>query len=111
MTVPGGVLALIAAICLSAGSLVYGAESAFTNSESVENFQEIEASRGLPMRGTSSQTVLSQYGEPLKKSGPVGDPPISTWTYEEFKVYFEHHLVITTVATEDRLPVRLRDIQ
>ena len=74
-------------------------------------FRDIEQQRGLPIRGMSSKSVLSQYGEPDSRTGPVGDPPISTWYYQEFNVYFEHHLVITTVAGEDRLPTKLKGIQ
>jgi hypothetical protein len=28
----------------------------------------------------------------------VGDPPITRWEYPGFVVYFEHHLVVHTVA-------------
>lgn len=74
-------------------------------------FVEVEQARDLPIRGASSGSVVAQHGEPESKRGPVGDPPISTWYYPSFRVYFEHNLVITTVAEEDHLPSKLEAIQ
>ena len=51
-----------------------------------------------PDRGQSQSTVESRYGAPSAKRGPVGEPPISTWEYEPFVVYFEYDKVIHTVA-------------
>ncbi len=76
-----------------------------------DNFKEIEPTRGLPTRGMASGTVIAKFGEPVRRNGPVGDPPISTWFYENFNVYLERHLVITAVATDDRLPPKLKEIQ
>jgi hypothetical protein len=42
--------------------------------------------------------VLQRYGEPRARSGPVGDPPISTWDYDDFVVYFENQYVIHAVV-------------
>lgn len=47
-----------------------------------------------PVRGMSADTVLEQYGLPDSKSGPVGDPPISSWRYPDYTVYFESETVI-----------------
>lgn len=74
-------------------------------------FVEIENSRNLPRRGQSRNTVRSQFGDPVSVRGAVGDPPISSWTYDGFIVYFEYDHVITTVAAEDSLPTDLSDIQ
>ena len=52
-----------------------------------------------PTRGMSSEAVLEQYGLPSSKSGPVGDPPISTWRYPDYTVYFESETVIHSVLT------------
>lgn len=71
------------------------------------SFVGIEKERGLPMRGQSSATVRERFGEPQSTKAPVGKPPISSWNYPGFKVYFEHDLVITTVADDDHLPVSL----
>lgn len=51
----------------------------------------------LPNRGLSSQSLLSQFGEPLRIQGPVGTPPISQWHYSNFVVYLEGDYVIHAV--------------
>ncbi len=53
-----------------------------------------------PARGALMSTVESAYGPPLHRVGPVGDPPITRWVYENFSVYFEHSHVITTVVNK-----------
>lgn len=51
----------------------------------------------LPRTGQSMDQIRQQFGEPLNQRGPVGEPPISTWEYENFSVYFEHRHVINSV--------------
>ena len=51
-----------------------------------------------PSRGMSMQRVESNWGSPMRRSGPVGDPPIATWEYSNFVVYFEYDHVIHAVA-------------
>jgi hypothetical protein len=46
----------------------------------------------------SQSEVTRQYGEPMNKIGPVGTPPIHTWDYEQFSVYFEGEYVIHSVV-------------
>lgn len=62
--------------------------------------ESVKAGAGVarPDRGMSMDSVLQQYGEPAGRSGPVGDPPISTWDYGEFVVYFENRTVIHSVV-------------
>ena len=74
-------------------------------------FVSIEKERGLPMRGQTSVSVKDRFGEPASTKAAVGSPPISSWKYDGFIVYFEHDLVITTVADEDQLPITMRQIQ
>ena len=74
-------------------------------------FVEVEQARGFPVRGESRDSVRRKFGEPSDSRAPVGRPPISSWVYPEFTVYFEFDLVITTVAEKDALPTRLADIQ
>jgi len=76
-----------------------------------ESFADQESIRGFPARGVSQSTVLEKYGEPEKRNGPVGDPAIVVWKYPQFSVYFERKLVITSVAAEDQLPQKLKNIQ
>ena len=39
-----------------------------------------------PTAGMSEQQVSSQFGEPLQRIAPVGEPPISRWVYDNFTV-------------------------
>lgn len=57
----------------------------------------------MPRRGITMDRVLAEFGEPQGRQGPVGDPPITTWDYGSFKVYFEydrvlHSLDLTTLV-------------
>ena len=62
-------------------------------SQQAQDIQSLER----PANGQSMQRVESTYGQPILISGPVGEPPITTWEYEQFKVYFERNLVIHSV--------------
>lgn len=57
-----------------------------------------EAAVDRPHRGMTMDGVLKKYGEPTLRSGPVGEPPISTWDYGKFVVYFEKQYVIHAVV-------------
>jgi len=50
-----------------------------------------------PTTGTTRDKVLRDYGEPLVRNAPTGNPPISSWEYTDFVVYFERDHVIHTV--------------
>ncbi|HEY0942695.1 MAG TPA: hypothetical protein VGE08_21585 [Steroidobacter sp.] len=51
-----------------------------------------------PSRGMSMEKVEATFGAPTQRAAPVGEPPITRWEYPGFVVYFEHQLVIHTVA-------------
>jgi hypothetical protein len=51
----------------------------------------------VPRRGINMDDVLSQFGEPDERFGPVGEPPITEWVYGSFRVYFEHDIVLHTI--------------
>lgn len=51
-----------------------------------------------PRTGLSKSQVEESYGPPISRKGPVGDPPIYTWEYEKFRVYFEGEHVIHSVV-------------
>lgn len=53
--------------------------------------------RNLPRTGQSQQAVRQQFGEPATTRGPVGQPPITQWHYDDFVVYFEYSHVIHSV--------------
>lgn len=50
-----------------------------------------------PMRGTTQAQVEAKWGTPETKRAAVGDPPISSWEYANFTVYFEYDRVIHAV--------------
>lgn len=51
-----------------------------------------------PKTGMRKAQVEEKFGQPLEQSGPVGTPPIYTWDYEQFTVYFEGDHVIHSVV-------------
>jgi hypothetical protein len=57
------------------------------------------AQAATPTRGTSKAQVEKQFGEPNQRVAAVGNPPISSWVYPGFTVYFEYDHVIHSVAT------------
>jgi hypothetical protein len=51
----------------------------------------------LPTNGLSKADVEANFGAPVKKQSAIGDPPISSWKYDTYSVYFEYELVLFTV--------------
>lgn len=51
-----------------------------------------------PKRGISKNQVRKKFGEPSSTSGPVGQPPITTWRYGNMTVYFEYNHVVHAVV-------------
>lgn len=62
--------------------------------------QERAAEVARPTKGMLMAQVERDFGAPTSKSDPVGEPPITRWTYANFSVYFEHSHVITTVLNK-----------
>ena len=50
-----------------------------------------------PKTGMIKTTVKTQFGEPTKENPAKGTPPISSWEYTDFIVYFESDHVIHSV--------------
>jgi hypothetical protein len=50
-----------------------------------------------PKLGNTQDQVRERFGDPQDWSDAVGEPPISSWEYSEFVVYFEHNLVLHSV--------------
>ncbi len=50
-----------------------------------------------PHSGMSKSAVQAHFGAPLEMHDAVGNPPISSWVYETFTVYFEGDHVIHSV--------------
>ena len=51
----------------------------------------------MPKRGSSMEQVLADFGEPVRRIEPVGEPPITEWDYGDFRVYFEYRTVLHSV--------------
>jgi len=51
-----------------------------------------------PARSMTMDQVREQYGSPLQVMGPVGNPPITRWIYDNFVVTFESEYVIHSVT-------------
>ena len=58
----------------------------------------------LPARGMSMDEVSNDFGNPLNVIDPVGTPPITRWTYENFTVVFEYQYVIHAVKNRKTKP-------
>ena len=54
--------------------------------------------QSIPTRGMTMEFVEANYGSPMGRRAPVGDPPITRWEYQQFVVYFEYKRVIHSVA-------------
>jgi hypothetical protein len=72
--------------------------AAIADSLIVNNLNPQAAADARPDRGMSMTTVESRWGMPRLKRSAVGDPPISSWEYSNFVVYFEYANVIHAVA-------------
>jgi len=51
----------------------------------------------LPVNGLDKATVEAKFGTPVEKQPAVGEPPISSWKYDTYSVYFEYDLVLFAV--------------
>ena len=50
-----------------------------------------------PNLGMSKEAVIAKFGEPADWTEAKGQPPISSWEYKLFVVYFENDSVIHSV--------------
>ena len=53
-----------------------------------------------PQRGMTMAKVEASFGNPARRVGAVGHPPIARWEYPGFVVYFEGDRVIHSVAVK-----------
>lgn len=63
-----------------------------------EQVPEVIKLADSPHRGMSKSQVLSRFGEPIARQPAVGTPPVSSWDYRAYTVYFENDIVLHTVA-------------
>ncbi|MBK9427545.1 MAG: hypothetical protein IPN63_09195 [Gammaproteobacteria bacterium] len=61
----------------------------------------------VPTRGITKAEVERRFGAPLAQQPTVGSPPISSWDYENYRVYFERDLVLHTVLKGTAMPAPL----
>lgn len=59
---------------------------------------KVVTNTGMPIRGLSKSQVESRFGQPSAKQGPVGNPSIYRWDYNNYSVFFENSIVIHSVA-------------
>ena len=61
--------------------------------------QQSEQNRHIerPASGMTKSQVEQRYGKPQSMGEAVGEPPISSWEYTDYTVYFEYERVIHTV--------------
>lgn len=53
-----------------------------------------------PRSGMSKRQVEQSYGAPRRRAAAIGDPPISSWEYARYIVYFERDRVIHAVLKQ-----------
>ena len=68
---------------------------------SVKEWAQRSLQEQLPRNGMSESSVRNGWGQPESVTGPVGEPPIHQWHYQDFVVYFEGNRVIHAVLKQD----------
>ena len=85
--------ARIASLCLAAGLCLGGGVHADTLL--IDNVDEAKVEAAdRPSRGMTMKRVEDRFGAPARSKPAVGDPPITTWEYTDFLVYFEYDQLI-----------------
>ena len=59
-----------------------------------------------PRNGQTKQQVQETFGNPDKQNSAVGDPPISSWEYADYIVYFEYDRVLHAVLKSTARPIK-----
>lgn len=60
--------------------------------------QTLNSDIELPKRSITKESVRNQFGDPVTRQDAVGEPPISSWEYSDFIVYFEFDRVLHSVV-------------
>lgn len=53
-----------------------------------------------PSRGMNKDAVMEKFGAPISTRPAVGKPPISSWVYADYTVYFEFEWVLHSVLNK-----------
>jgi outer membrane protein assembly factor BamE (lipoprotein component of BamABCDE complex) len=86
------------AIILIAGAIPVGPAAADVI-KYPESGPTVVQSADTPRRGMSKDQVEVRFGAPSVRQPAVGDPPISSWDYGNFTVYFEGDTVLHSVSS------------
>ncbi|MGA9575216.1 MAG: hypothetical protein WBS20_14855 [Lysobacterales bacterium] len=76
--------------------LVLAVQTVYADVLIIDEVRQAE-NMNLPKNGLNKATVETKFGTPIEKIPAVGDPPISSWRYDTYSVYFEGDLVLFTV--------------
>ncbi|HEA52457.1 hypothetical protein [Marinobacter antarcticus] len=87
-----GALAMAALLTLAPISEAFSDELRVPVGSQVDRNQQ-----SVPRTGTTQASVRAAWGQPASMEGPVGQPAISQWQYDNFIVYFEGNRVIHSV--------------
>ncbi|QSP93611.1 hypothetical protein LPB19_10330 [Marinobacter salinisoli] len=94
---------LLSSLALAAALTLAPAGSAVAEQVTVPVGTQADRSGiSTPSTGMTQASVRAQWGSPLQIQGPVGEPPISQWHYQNFVVYFEHDRVLHSVLKPNR---------
>ncbi len=53
---------------------------------------------GIPIRGMTKDQVEARFGAPIRKQPAIGNPAISSWDYDHYRVYFEENFLLHVVV-------------
>ena len=95
------------ALCVAtAAATIVLAPTGIASAEEMRMSVKSQVQRGLeqelPRNGLSESSVRNGWGQPQSITGPVGQPPIIQWHYDNFVVYFEGNRVIHSVLKHNR---------
>ena len=76
--------------------LAFAVQAVYADVLLIEEVRQAERME-LPKNGQNKADVEAKFGTPVAKNDAVGDPPISSWKYDTYSVYFEYDLVLSTV--------------
>jgi len=76
--------------------LAFAWQTVFADVLLIEEVRQSERMK-LPVNGQDKIAIETKFGTPLEKLPAVGDPPISSWRYDTYSVYFEYDLVLFSV--------------
>ena len=88
---------LLTASAIAASLTLVSSAQADTLEVSVSKQSPEMQSISRPHNGMDKSSVEQVFGAPQAVNGPVGEPPISNWVYDQFTVYFEGNTVLHSV--------------